>query len=254
MIIPGILVLLATCSFTNAFMNQATMSKMPWTAPYTTITSTSSSDSVFVLEAGVGTSEKPLYDGTNYTFPDTTQPVGVAELLENTFVNACFQLREGFVDVLKMFVAASIAGYEFGFSIDVIGKELDECPNQTANRPLMDEEVKLRRVWYCVVYLTLASLGHPTRESVVVDSIPEDIQSTYGTVVESAVEMQKKGIAVSTEELLKQWGASNLSPMDMAILSQSIRVITLTFTVLRESQEAQVGDVAPPTPPIEGAF
>ncbi|KAL3934771.1 MAG: hypothetical protein SGBAC_009584 [Bacillariaceae sp.] len=212
------------------------------------------SASILVLEAGVSTGEKPLYDGTNYTFPDTTKSSGIAEVLETTFVNACFQLREGYVDVLKLFVSASITSYEFGFPIDEIAKQLDECPNQTANRPLMDEEIKLRRVWYCVIYLTLSSLGHPTKATSVVDSIPDDIRSEYGDVIESAVETQKKGIAVSNEELLKQSDTSNLSPMDMAILSQSIRVITLAFTVLRETEEAQPGEKPSPTPPIEGAF
>ncbi|CAJ1958658.1 unnamed protein product [Cylindrotheca closterium] len=225
---------------------------MAWTAPSHILSGSSSQ--LLILDAGVGTGERPLYDGTNYTFPDTTKSAGIAELLENTFVNACFQLREGFVDVLKMFVAASIAGYEFGFPIDEIARELDECPNQTANRPLMEEEIKLRRGWYCVVYLTLATLGHPTKTSSIVDSIPDDIRSEFGGVIDWAVETQKKGIAVSNEGLLKQSDTSNLSPMDIAILSQSIRVMTLTFTVLRETQEARAGDIAPPTPPIEGAY
>eukprot|EP00980_Cylindrotheca_fusiformis_P023193 scaffold10201_cov119-Cylindrotheca_fusiformis.AAC.10 len=199
------------------------------------------------------TTDKPLYDGTNYTFPDTTKPAGIAELLENTFVNACFQLREGYVDVLKLFIAAAMASYEFGYPIDDIQKELEICPKETANRPLMEEESSLRHTWYCLVYMTLANLGHPTRVGSVADSIPADIREEYQNLVEEAVNAYKKGILLSNDQLLQTRG-SDLSPMERGLLSQSVRLVTLIFTVIKEAQEARSGDVGPPSPPIEGAF
>jgi hypothetical protein len=201
-----------------------------------------------------GTTEKPLYDGTGYTFPDTTKPAGIAELLETTFVNACFQLRDGYVDVLKMFVAASMASYEFGYSIDDIQKELAICPKETANRPLMEEEVSLRHTWYCLVYLTLAALGHPTKVGSVADSIPANIRDQYQELVEKAADAHKKGSSLSADQLLEQTKVSDLSPMEQGLLSQSVRLVTLTFVVLTEAEENRSGDLAPPTPPIEGAF
>ena len=36
-----------------------------------------------------GAFEKPLYDATNYTFPDTTTVDGIAEVLEVSFVHSC---------------------------------------------------------------------------------------------------------------------------------------------------------------------
>lgn len=204
------------------------------------------------------TNQKPLYDGTNYTFPDTTQASGIAEIVEVTFVNACMQLRTGFVDVLKMFIAAAVAGYEFGYGIGDIQEELVNCKTQSANRPLMEEEVNLRYTWYCLVYLTLASLDHPSRnKQAVVESIPDKIRKDYQESVEQAVTANSKGIALSAEDLVVKQNndePSDLSIMEKAIMSQSMRLITMTFTVLRETQEAQTGDVAPPTPPIEGAF
>lgn len=205
-----------------------------------------------ILQAA-GTTEKPLYDGTNYTFPDTTKPAGIAEILENTFVNACFQLRDGYVDVLKLFIAAAIASYEIGYAIDEIQQELVNCPKETANRPLMEEEINLRHTWYCLVYLTLATLGHPTRIGSIADSIPADIREDYQDLVDDAVDAYKKGVSLSNEQMLQTQG-SGLSPMEQGILSQCIRLVTLTFTVRKEAQEARSGDVTPPTPPIEGAF
>jgi hypothetical protein len=246
--IAGVLILLVfACLGANAFLQ-------PSRGLSTIHHPTNSFDdpSRLILQAA-GTTEKPLYDGTNYTFPDTTKPAGIAELLETTFVNACFQLREGYVDVLKMFVAASMASYEFGYSIDEIQKELAICPKETANRPLMEEEVNLRHTWYCLVYLTLATLGHSTRVGSVADSIPADIRDEYQELVEKAVDAHTKGISLSTDQLLQTKG-SDLSLLEKGLLSQSVRLVTLTFTVLTEAEEARSGDVAPPTPPIEGAF
>ena len=201
----------------------------------------------------VGTTEKPLYDGTNYTFPDTTTSAGIAELLEVSFVNACMQLRTGYVDVLKMFIAAAIAGYELGFPIDDIQKQLSICPKQSANRPLMKEEEDLRYTWYCLVYMVLAEIGHPTRIGTVSESIPKEIYESYSVSTKKIANEQQKGNLISAEELVQNLD-SGLSEMERAIRSQSLRVATLTLVVLRESMEAREGGVAPPTPPIEGAF
>jgi hypothetical protein len=200
-----------------------------------------------------GTSEKPLYDGTNYTFPDTTTPAGIAELLEVSFVNSCMQLRTGYVDVLKMFIAAATAGYELGFPIDEIKKELEVCQKQTARRPLMEEEVDLRRIWFSLVYLTLSSIGHPTRFSAVVESIPDELRDDYGVLIDAVAQSHKNGESLSVEELMKR-DQSDLSEMERALKSQSMRVVTLTLQVLAESAEAREGGAQPPPPPIKGAF
>ena len=208
-------------------------------------------ESTTILQAS-GTSQKPLYDGTNYTFPDTTTPAGIAELLEVSFVNACMQLSTGYVDVLKMFIAASMASYELGFSIEDVQKELLACPKQTANRPLMKEEENLRYTWYCLVYSTLATIGHPSRNPLIQESIPKDIQDMYRDAVEKVAAANKEGKSVPLEDLVKDLDPS-LSQIEKAVRSQSLRVVALTTIVLSESMESREG-MAPPTPPIEGAF
>lgn len=211
------------------------------------------------------TPTKPLYDGTNYTFPDTRTSAGVAELLEVSFVHACMQLASGYVDVLKMFIATSIGAYESGFAIDNILEELEEnkgLPN-TANRPLMDEEKKLRRDWLCVVYLTLAAMGHaplmtsPLATDVAKESIPDDIKERYGEHTTKVGEAYKNDSRMSlcVESLVSGVGENNqLSPLEKAILLQSLKVATLTPIVVNEAREANGNNVKPPTPPIEGAF
>jgi len=211
------------------------------------------------------TTTRPLYDGTNYTFPDTTTPAGVAELLEVSFVHACMQLASGYVDVLKMFIASSIGAYEAGFSIDSILEELEnnkDLPN-TANRPLMDEEKKLRRDWLGVIYLSLAAMdyqspmGSTLAVDVAKDSIPDDIRERYGEPVAKVGEAYKANSnqVLSIEDLASDGG--NLSPLENAVLMQSLKVATLTPVVVEESKEARGSSSKsqnPPTPPIEGAF
>jgi hypothetical protein len=101
--------------------------------------------------------------------------------------------------MLKLFIAAAIAGYEQGFTIPCLQLELAQvwlkkrpkehsfsnrllshfgcsrvyalqrfmfCPQvstQTANRPLAREEVDLRALWLGLVYMTLQQVFHPTR-------------------------------------------------------------------------------------------
>ena len=40
--------------------------------------------------------------------PDASTAAGVAQILEVTFVNACMQLATGYVDTLKLFIAAAL--------------------------------------------------------------------------------------------------------------------------------------------------
>jgi hypothetical protein len=206
------------------------------------------------------TPQKPLYDGTNYTFPDTTSPDGIAEVLEVSFVHACMQLSSGYVDILKMFIAAALSSYQFGFPIETIEKALLECPANTANRPLMPEEVDLRHTWYSLVYLTLLAIDHPTvHKEAVSDSIPAKIRETYGVLVDRVAEIYKDDeTTISLEELMKDDSITpstrDLSEMERAVLLQSMRVATLTLVVLREAEEAGPAGQSPPKPSIKGAF
>jgi hypothetical protein len=234
--------------------------------------SSASTSSLSLSSSPSSTSERPLYDGTNYTFPDTTTPAGVAEVLEVSFVHACMQLASGYVDILKMFIAASVGAYESGFPVDSIQHELTMTSTNTANRPLMDEEIKLRRDWFCVVYLTLSAMEHtsmiqsssPTSLLAVdisKDSIPDDIKQRYGKLVEvigEAYRNDKPSLSIEelTDDYFNNDDGLNLTELEKAIILQSLKVATLTPIVIEESIEARggVADVKPPTPPIEGAF
>ena len=109
--------------------------------------------------------------------PDASTAAGVAQILEVTFVNACMQLATGYVDTLKLFIAAALTAYERGFTVNALSLELAQCPTQTAGRPLMQEEVELRSVWLSLVYLTLANVRHESEASESVGaSVPAEIR------------------------------------------------------------------------------
>ena len=108
----------------------------------------------------------------------------VSRRFEVTFVNACMQLATGYVDTLKLFIAAALTAYERGFTVNALSLELAQCPTQTAGRPLMQEEVELRSVWLSLVYLTLANVRHESEASESVGaSVPAEIRSKFQTCV-----------------------------------------------------------------------
>lgn len=193
-------------------------------------------------------------------------PERVAEMIEVSFVNGVMQLAQGYVDVLKLFIAAVIAGYSLELSPGTLLETVAACPDQSANRPLMDEEVQLRTTWIQVIYLvldyvkyqdkTLEDLCDPNAK----DGLEETIQTTYGDAIPILVEAKENGESFEAEKIFQKCesvlpdSATN-NPLEKAILSQSLRVIWLALTVLEE-EAICIEDKKPqkPQPPIPGAF
>ena len=124
--------------------------------------------------------------------PDATTPNGIAALLEVSFVQACMQLSSGYVDTLKLFIASAFTAYERGFTASALNLELGALQTQTAGRPLMQEEVELRTVWLCLVFLTLENIRHPSAAGGAVgDSVPGEIRQKFQTFVYDVVNAAK---------------------------------------------------------------
>lgn len=204
------------------------------------------------------TNTRPLYDGTNYTFPDTKTAAGFAEILEVSFVHACLQLSSGYVDVLKLFIACSIGSYEAGFSIDAILEELTQTKSNTANRLLVEGEIQLRRDWICVVYLTLSMMEYMPMASMKTaietaqSSVPDDVRERYG----KAVDRIGKAYRANESSLLSALDLmEEVHNVDSGLSKLVLKVATLTPTVVMETNSSQSNGITkPPTPPIEGAY
>lgn len=189
----------------------------------------------------------------------------VAEMLETTFVNACMQLSSGYVDVLKLFIAAAKGGYEIGLTIPQLQLELTSCKSQTAGRPLMGEEVELRTVWISLVYLTLERVNH-IKSSSLGDTVDPSIRQKFYTFVYDVVNAKKQGYDLQTlklEQLVRSDGdvqseedkgkTEQEKAVENAILSQSMRLVFLTLTVLDEEALAKGEEGGnPPRPNIPG--
>jgi len=185
----------------------------------------------------------------------------VAELVEVSFVTACMDQAKGYVDTLKLFCVAVKAGYEIGATIPALSLALSMCETQTAGRPLMAEEVDLRALWIALVYLTLESVNHPTKHSgpEVGATVPPDQREKFEPFVRSVVSRKQRGFtlqALKLEEILTDAGeggsASARTPIETAILSQSMRLVFLTLTVLDEELPPPGSKRDPPKPYIPG--
>ena len=195
-------------------------------------------------------------------------------MIEVTFVNGVMQLSQGFIDVLKLFIVAVKAAYEQGIPISSLLEEVAACPVQSANRPLMDEEVALRSSWMNVVYLVLERAGHGTDDVAVGGTIDEAARSKYGGIVNVLADAKRKqeeegskvdkAASLTLDEIIEMGKSNGASfdgldlddAMDKAIAQQCLKVMKTVLTVLDEERLCyEEGGVGPaPRPPIPGAF
>ena len=213
--------------------------------------------------------------------PDTKEeaaeqltPAKIGEMIEVTFVNGVMQLSQGYIDVLKLFIVATKAAYEQGIPIASLLKEVEACPVQSANRPLMEEEAALRSSWMNVVYLVLEKVGHGTDDVAVGGTIDEAARRKYGAIVNALADARRKQeeegsksdkiASLTLDAILEMGKSSGMSfdglhlddAMEKAIAQQCVKVMKVVFTVLDEERLCyEEGGAGPaPRPPIPGAF
>lgn len=181
-------------------------------------------------------------------------PEKVAELIEVSFVNGVMQLAQGYVDVLKLLVAAIQAGYALGMTPGNLLDTVGECPEQSANRPLMDEEVTLRTTWIQVVYLVLDHVKYKNKNLADLhltnnhrdgdDGLDEAVRETYAGAIAIIKQAKEDGATFEAEKFRELCSSalpdtSSLDPLETAILLQSLRVIWLTFVALEEEAQCE---------------
>ena len=177
-----------------------------------------------------------------------------AELLDRTFVQACMQLAEGYVDVLKLFIVATRSAYLQNIEpLELIRAVQDLPPPGFANRPLMPEEIRLRNTWIQVVYLVLSAVDEKPPMNV-----DANILDIYGKIVPIVRRRRSLSSEYSGKDLLKATSQffDLTDPFEEAVAVQSLRVMWVTLTVLEEVErcEGEFAKMDAPTPPIPGAF
>uniref|UniRef100_A0A7S0L487 Uncharacterized protein n=1 Tax=Coccolithus braarudii TaxID=221442 RepID=A0A7S0L487_9EUKA len=179
----------------------------------------------------------------------------IAEMVETSFVSACMDAARGYIDTMKLFIVAVKAAFERGVSFERLAQALSGCERQTAGRPLMAEEEELRKVWACLVYLTLEETDHHPHYHAAPASpgqtVPAEQRERFADFVTNVVDARAKGITLPSLQLESVWrGDEPRNAVETAVLSQSMRVVFLTITVLKE--EALASGKEPPKPFIPG--
>eukprot|EP00747_Dinoflagellata_sp_TGD_P219230 gnl/TRDRNA2_/TRDRNA2_91380_c0_seq1.p1 gnl/TRDRNA2_/TRDRNA2_91380_c0~~gnl/TRDRNA2_/TRDRNA2_91380_c0_seq1.p1 ORF type:complete len:276 (+),score=42.18 gnl/TRDRNA2_/TRDRNA2_91380_c0_seq1:1-828(+) len=180
----------------------------------------------------------------------------VTELLEPTFVKACMALATGDVTVLKLFIAAAVGGFRLGAELPELFNELSQCDEKTmtANRPLMPEEVELRKLWISLIYLTLELADTPAEGSAnPATTVDSTLRNEYAKIVAAIRDQVTAGATLQELSVDSLIGPDpERTPLRKAVLSQSIRVVYLTLQVLDEEATAAGETAARPFIPGTG--
>ncbi|CAM9401753.1 unnamed protein product [Chrysoparadoxa australica] len=162
----------------------------------------------------------------------------LAGRIESSFIEAC--ASGDYQGGMKSFIRAIISAYESGYSVPSITLELSMHPGQSAGRPLMAEETELRQLWMTLVYLTLEKVRWPQFVEHAA-RIDPPFKAKFELFVENIVEARRRGYdleRLKLEEMMRGGGSGAegepRTPVEAAVLSQSMRVVFLTLSVTRE--------------------
>jgi hypothetical protein len=158
--------------------------------------------------------------------------------------------------VLKLFIVAVKASYERGtLTIDELVHAVDTCPVNTAGRPLIPAEVELRTTW---IHATYWMLGHVMTTPLGSDlakaaGVNDNVKDTYTSVIPDLVALHANGGTLNTQEFVQDHldilpAVIQEDAMQMAIVSQTIKVMWYALVVLDEERLANGEE--PPRPNI----
>jgi len=159
-------------------------------------------------------------NGTDLTLQD------IAILMDKSFVEACMQLASGYVDVLKLFIAAARTAFKDGYSSSKVIEAIGNVEMPAAGRELLPEEKRLRDTWISVIFM---ALGEESKENICTDYGPaiQSLKRMYQVAPDSQISQAYEAI----EHLLE---STTGSIEEKAIASQTVRIIWTTFVVLEE--------------------
>ena len=187
-------------------------------------------------------------------------PEKIAAMIEVSFIEGVLQLAQGYVDTLKLFIAAVLTAYGDTIPFNELIDLVRECPTQSANRPLMQEEEDLRTTWIKLVYYTSHDVQY--RKAIVQDANilwNDDDNSAFTIYKDMLPRLRKRhadgnetGPRFQAQEIISE----NMDiledaiedPMQKALLLQNLRVMWMVLTVMEEEKLAS--NTEPPAPPI----
>jgi hypothetical protein len=146
-----------------------------------------------------------------------------------------------------LFIVSVKSAYQRSSHMSTVVDQVQACPLQTAGRPLVAEEVRLRTTWIYAVALMLDQVGYPRNDNRNKrdgeDPMEIEVKATYGPIVAAVTELHASGGSLQTRDFLEQ--NTSLLPesindddVQYAIVSQTIKVMWYTLVVLKEERLA----------------
>lgn len=196
----------------------------------------------------------------------------ISTLIEVTFIQSCLQIATGYVDILKLFLATLKAAYDQKIPMPTLIESVAsmDITRNTANRPLMEEEISLRTLWMNIAYLTLECLYRMESNSAELE-FDSNMDEALDKSLSVSLTTRGNYKFVIEEKVLKFLGrdaGSNATPStpgeldEAAMMEYSLKIIDLILVVVKEERFANEpsksgldGDgVGPPRPNIPGAY
>ncbi|CAM9869320.1 unnamed protein product [Ectocarpus fasciculatus] len=157
----------------------------------------------------------------------------LASLVESTFVLAA--AGNSYEMGLKAFISTIKEAYERGYTVPALTMEVSFVPTKTAGRDLHPDEVELRSVWIALVYLTLENANWPQKVQRA-HEISAPFMDRFAEFVQKVMNGAASGHTLQTlklEEVMRR-GAEPRTPMEAAVLSQSMRIVFATLDLMKE--------------------
>ncbi|CAM9550318.1 unnamed protein product [Scytosiphon promiscuus] len=136
---------------------------------------------------------------------------------------------------IKSFISTIKEAYERGYTVPALTMEVSFVPTKTAGRDLQPDEVELRSVWIALVYLTLENANWPQKVQRA-HEISAPFMDRFSDFVKKVMDAAARGHTLQTlklEEVMRR-GAEPRTPMEAAVLSQSMRIVFATLDLMKE--------------------
>lgn len=186
---------------------------------------------------------------------ETLSPNQLIELIELSFLQACLALSQGDVGPLQLFIVAVKLA-----SVQKSALDLIKAVNQsvTSGRPLDQTEQDLRATWIQAIVLVLAHTDDDDESATSTQGLDKTLVEMYAPVLDDLVNLQKSGLGLNAQqfvqnrkELLLQVPDNSTSnnnvllleeeeevdPVQLAIVTQTVKVMFYTLEVLADEEE-----------------
>jgi len=180
----------------------------------------------------------------------------VMELIELSFVQACFALSKGDIEPLKLFVVAvTTASKKYGGAVSAMAlvQTVDALPPSMSMRPLEPQERELRETWIRAIYLMMGHVleGFHTNTNTN-NNDNDEVANIYGPILVDLVAIHRTGMGLNVNQfvasrndvllpkgnvLVLEDGPEDDDLMRLAVVTQTINVLFTTLVVLVEDDD-----------------